>query len=57
VVIPRTLIPRAMELQGNEGARQLLEDAGVRRIEAGHLGEAADVDTPADLEALRRSPR
>jgi molybdenum cofactor cytidylyltransferase len=57
VVIPRALIPRAMELQGNEGARQLLEDAGVRRIEAGHLGEAADVDTPADLEALRRSPR
>jgi molybdenum cofactor cytidylyltransferase len=57
VVIPRALIPRAMELQGDEGARQLLEDAGVRRIEVGHLGEAADVDTPADLEALRHSPR
>lgn len=55
VVIPRALIPRAMELQGDQGARELLEDAGVRRIEVGHLCEPADVDTPADLDELRRS--
>jgi molybdenum cofactor cytidylyltransferase len=57
VVMPRTLVPRAMELQGDEGARQLLEDAGVRRIEVGHLCEPADVDTPTDLEALRGARR
>ena len=53
VVMPRTLIPRALELQGDEGARELLEASGVRRIEVGHLCEPADVDTPADLDALR----
>jgi CTP:molybdopterin cytidylyltransferase MocA len=53
VVMPRALIPRAIELQGDEGARELLEEAGVRRIEVGHLCEPADVDTPADLDALR----
>jgi CTP:molybdopterin cytidylyltransferase MocA len=53
VVIPRALIPQALELQGDEGAKQLLEDAGVRRVEVGHLCEPADVDTPADLDALR----
>jgi nicotine blue oxidoreductase len=53
VVMPRALIPRALELQGDEGARELLEISGVRRIEVGHLCEPADVDTPADLDALR----
>lgn len=55
VVIPRALIARAMELQGDQGANTLLEDAGVRRIEVGHLSEPADVDTPGDLEEFRRS--
>ncbi len=53
VVLPRALMRAAMELHGDEGAKQLLEDAGVRRVEVGHLCEPADVDTPADLDALR----
>jgi CTP:molybdopterin cytidylyltransferase MocA len=54
VVLPRSLIPAALELHGDEGARDLLEASGVRRIEVGHLCEPADVDTPADLDELRR---
>lgn len=57
VVMPRALIPRAMELEGDAGARELLEDAGVRRVEVGHLCRPLDVDTPADLDALRGSVR
>jgi molybdenum cofactor cytidylyltransferase len=53
VVLPRSLIPRALELEGDAGARELLEDARALRIEVGHLCKPADVDTPADLEALR----
>ncbi len=52
VVLPRVLIPQALELRGNEGARELLEASGVRRIEVGHLCEPIDVDTPADLDRL-----
>jgi molybdenum cofactor cytidylyltransferase len=55
VLMPRSLFSRAMELSGDAGARELLEEAGVRRIEVGHLCEPADVDTPADLDAIRRS--
>jgi molybdenum cofactor cytidylyltransferase len=53
VVLQRSLIPAVLELHGDEGARDLLETSGVRRIEVGHLCEPLDVDTPADLEALR----
>ena len=53
VVLPRALVPAALELQGNEGARELLEASGVRRIEVSHLCEPVDVDTPADLDSLR----
>jgi molybdenum cofactor cytidylyltransferase len=52
VVLPRALVPAALELQGDEGARDLLERAGVRRIEVGHLCEPLDVDTREDLERL-----
>lgn len=52
VVIPRSLIPRALELEGDAGARELLEDARALRVEVGHLCRPADVDTPADLDAL-----
>ncbi|MGZ4200498.1 MAG: nucleotidyltransferase family protein [Thermoleophilaceae bacterium] len=54
VVLPAGMIPRVMELEGDVGARHLLEQARVREVEAGHLASAADVDTPADLEVLRR---
>jgi molybdenum cofactor cytidylyltransferase len=54
VVLPGWMIPRVMELEGDVGARVLLDEAGVLEVEAGHLASAADVDTPADLEGLRR---
>ena len=40
---------------GDEGARGLLHDATV--VEAGHLCSGADVDTPDDLEEVRREAR
>jgi molybdenum cofactor cytidylyltransferase len=53
VVLTRKLIKAAMELHGDAGARDLLEQAKVRRIEAQHLCRAVDVDTPDDLERLK----
>jgi molybdenum cofactor cytidylyltransferase len=41
-------------IEGDVGARELLRRAGVARVECGHLCSAVDVDTPADLDALRR---
>jgi molybdenum cofactor cytidylyltransferase len=55
VVMPRSLFSAAMRLEGDEGAKQLLDDAGVRRVEVGHLCEPLDVDTPADLDSLRNA--
>jgi nicotine blue oxidoreductase len=54
VVLPAGIIPRAMELEGDQGARLLLEEAGALEVDASHLASAADVDTPDDLEVLRR---
>lgn len=48
------MIPSVIELEGDVGARVLLDEAGALEVEAGHLASAADVDTPADLEGLRR---
>jgi CTP:molybdopterin cytidylyltransferase MocA len=48
------MIPAVMKLEGDRGARLLLEEAGALEMEAGHLASAADVDTPDDLEVLRR---
>ena len=42
-----------MELHGDIGARELLENARALRVEVGHLCEPADVDTLADLDRLR----
>jgi len=55
VVLQRQLVKEAMELQGDIGARELLEDARALRVEVGHLCEPADVDTPADLDRLHIS--
>jgi molybdenum cofactor cytidylyltransferase len=53
VILTRDLIRQAMELRGDAGARELLEQAKTRRVEAQHLCRPADVDTPSDLDALR----
>jgi molybdenum cofactor cytidylyltransferase len=53
VLLKRRLLERVDELQGDVGFRELLEGAGVRTVECGHLCDPADVDTPAELERLR----
>ena len=53
VVLTRELMREAMQLEGDLGARELLEDARVRKVEVAHLCRPADVDTPADLDALQ----
>ena len=56
---PVALGPRELAavrgLSGDRGARDLL--AGARMIECGHLCSGRDVDTPRDLEAIRREAR
>jgi CTP:molybdopterin cytidylyltransferase MocA len=56
---PVALGPRELAaiapLNGDRGARDLL--AGARMIECGHLCSGRDVDTPQDLEAIRREAR
>lgn len=52
VILTRKLIRQAMDLRGDAGARELLGEAKLRRVEAAHLCTADDVDTPADLERL-----
>ena len=53
VLLGSRLLARAGELRGDIGFRDLLEAARVRRVECGHLGDPADVDTRAQLDALR----
>src|SRR5215213_4320683 len=52
VLLTRRLLDRAHELSGDAGFRALLDGQRVRRFEAGHLCDPADVDTPEDLERL-----
>jgi molybdenum cofactor cytidylyltransferase len=52
VVIGREHWSEAMSLSGDEGARSLLEKYDVVEVPCDDTGSAADVDTPADLEAL-----
>jgi molybdenum cofactor cytidylyltransferase len=55
VLIKRELFAALGRLQGDLGARDLLTSAGVVSVECGHLCRPDDVDTPADLEAVRRT--
>jgi CTP:molybdopterin cytidylyltransferase MocA len=52
VLIKRELFARIAELAGDTGARDLLEEAGVAKVECGHLADPHDVDTADDLAAL-----
>jgi nicotine blue oxidoreductase len=54
VLLERSLIRRARELRGDEGARRLLRGQDVVEVACDGLGGDVDVDTPQDLEALRR---
>ena len=53
VLIKRGLYGAVAELEGDTGARDLLVAAGAREIECGRLCRADDVDTGADLAAVR----
>jgi CTP:molybdopterin cytidylyltransferase MocA len=53
VALSRPLLDRVDGLRGDVGARELLRDAKVRDVEAGHLARPDDVDTPEQLEAIR----
>jgi CTP:molybdopterin cytidylyltransferase MocA len=55
VVLGSVQIAAALELTGDEGARGVLGDGP--RIECGELCSGADVDTPADLDAIRSASR
>jgi molybdenum cofactor cytidylyltransferase len=53
VLIKRELFEAVLALAGDAGARDLLERSGVVQVECGHLASDVDVDTRADLEAIR----
>lgn len=57
VLIGRAHWGEAMRLEGDEGARSLLARHPVVEVPCDGTGDAADVDTPADLEALEAGPR
>jgi CTP:molybdopterin cytidylyltransferase MocA len=54
VVLARSLWSEAMRLRGDSGARTLMRDGPVDRIECGDTGSAADIDTLEDLERLQQ---
>ena len=54
VILARSLWPEAMRLRGDTGARTLMRDGTVDRIECGDTGSAADIDTLEDLERMQQ---
>lgn len=52
VLIGRRHWAEAMRLEGDEGARSLLARHSVTEVDCDGTGDPADVDTPADLDAL-----
>ena len=54
VVLGSAYFAAVAELRGDVGARELLRAIGAFPVECGQLCSAADVDTPAALERLRR---
>lgn len=54
VILARSLWPEAMRLRGDTGARTLMRDGTVVRIECGDTGSAVDIDTLEDLERMQQ---
>jgi molybdenum cofactor cytidylyltransferase len=54
VKLARSLWPEATELRGDAGARVLMRDRAVHRIDCTGTGSADDVDTVEDLERLQQ---
>ncbi len=57
VALRRPLLDLVPTLTGDAGARALLRGPGVRLVEAAHLCDPLDVDTPQDLQALETRTR
>jgi CTP:molybdopterin cytidylyltransferase MocA len=53
VLLERELFDRLRDVTGDHGARNLLLSVQTREIPCDDLGNGADVDTPAELDALR----
>jgi molybdenum cofactor cytidylyltransferase len=53
VKLARSLWPQALALRGDVGARSLMRDRAVGRIDCTGTGSAADIDTLEDLERLQ----
>jgi CTP:molybdopterin cytidylyltransferase MocA len=53
VLLERRLFARMRNVTGDHGARNLLMSVSVREIACDDLGGGEDVDTPAELDALR----
>ena len=54
VVLGSDYFDAVAAIEGDIGARDLLRSIGVHEVECTHLSSAVDIDTPEDLEALRR---
>ena len=57
VVLERALFGEVAALEGDVGARAILESASVREVACDDVGDPADVDSPADLRALEARAR
>jgi CTP:molybdopterin cytidylyltransferase MocA len=53
VLLERTLFDRMRDVSGDHGARNLLLSVPTRAVPCEDLGGGEDVDTPAELDALR----
>jgi molybdenum cofactor cytidylyltransferase len=53
VLLERVLFDRLRDVSGDHGARNVLMSVQTREIPCDDLGGGADVDTPAELDALR----
>ena len=53
VLLERELFDRLRDVTGDHGARNVLVSVGPREVPCEDLGGGADVDTPAQLDALR----
>jgi molybdenum cofactor cytidylyltransferase len=53
VLLERRLFARMRNVTGDHGARNLLMSVSVREVACDDLGGGEDVDTPAELDALR----
>ncbi len=57
VVLERGLLPKLRDATGDLGVRGVLRRAGVTEVACDDLGGGADVNTPAELAALRSEGR